>query len=113
MTKKQRSELKLKIIAEIESVRNDIQHLKEENNPISLMSVSEKMDALESLADQNIQKRLLLDLEARLKKLEYALTRIDSPDFGICQICDEPIPYKRLFALPEATICVDCANERS
>lgn len=90
MTKKQRSELKLKIIAEIESVRNDIQHLKEENNPISLMSVSEKMDALESLADQNIQKRLLLDLEARLKKLEYALTRIDSPDFGICQICDEP-----------------------
>ena len=86
MTKKQRSELKLKIIAEIESVRNDIQHLKEENNPISLTSVSEKMDALESLADQNIQKRLLLDLEARLKKLEYALTRIDSPDFGICQI---------------------------
>jgi hypothetical protein len=36
-------------------------------------------------------KALLLDLEARLKKLEYALTRIDSPDFGICQICDEPI----------------------
>lgn len=112
MTKKQRAELKLQIVAQIESIRHDIERLKEEDSPASLTTTSEKMDALESLSDQNIQKRVLLDMEARLKKLEYALARVDSPEFGICQICEESIPYKRLSALPEATICVECANER-
>ncbi|MGP1449653.1 MAG: TraR/DksA family transcriptional regulator [Wolinella sp.] len=113
MTKEKRKELKNKILAEIESVRRDICHLKTEENPISLMSVSEKMDALESITDQGIQKQLLLDFEARLKRLEYALSRVDAKEFGICQICDEPIPYKRLSVLPEATICVECASARA
>lgn len=113
MTKNQRAELKLQISAQIATIRNDIAHLKEENTPASLLSVSEKLDAMENLSDQSVQKQLLLEMHSRLKKLEYALTRVDRDDFGVCQICDEPIPYKRLVALPEATICVECASERS
>ena len=112
MTKKQRAELKQKISVQIETIRKDIAHLKEENTPASLLSVSEKLDAMESLSDQSVQKQLLLEMQSRLKKLEYALARADCDDFGVCQICDEPIPYQRLVALPEATICVECANER-
>ncbi|MBT7166385.1 MAG: hypothetical protein HN904_26625, partial [Victivallales bacterium] len=45
----------------------------------------------------------------RLVKLEYALERIDTPEFGVCQYCSQPIPPARIIAMPESTTCMRCA----
>lgn len=42
------------------------------------------------------------------KKLEVALERIDSGEFGICIICEKLIPEERMMEVPNATKCVDC-----
>ena len=44
----------------------------------------------------------------QLRMIEEALDRLNSGDFGICLACEEPIPAKRLKALPWARYCVDC-----
>ena len=49
--------------------------------------------------------------EQMLRKIEAALLRIDNNDFGICQVCAEPIPIQRLKIDPTATRCVDCASK--
>jgi len=46
----------------------------------------------------------------QLRMIEEALDRLDSGDFGICQACEEPIPPKRLKALPWARYCVTCQD---
>jgi DnaK suppressor protein len=43
--------------------------------------------------------------------IEEALDRIRSGDYGICLACEEPIPAKRLHALPWARYCVSCQEE--
>ena len=44
----------------------------------------------------------------QLRLVDEALDRLDSGDYGICQACEEPIPPKRLRALPWARYCVRC-----
>ena len=50
------------------------------------------------------------DLE-ELRRLDIAESRLDREDFGICQSCGEVIEMKRLLAVPETTLCYDCAVE--
>ena len=47
----------------------------------------------------------------QLRLIEEALDRIRSKDYGTCLACDEPIPPKRLLALPWARYCVSCQEE--
>jgi DnaK suppressor protein len=44
----------------------------------------------------------------QLRMIDEALDRLNSGDFGICLACEEPIPAKRLKALPWARYCVNC-----
>jgi DnaK suppressor protein len=44
----------------------------------------------------------------QLRLIEAALDRLNAGDFGTCLGCEEPIPHKRLLALPWARYCVGC-----
>jgi DnaK suppressor protein len=44
----------------------------------------------------------------QLRLVEEALDRVQSGDFGVCLACEQPIPPKRLQALPWARYCVPC-----
>lgn len=44
----------------------------------------------------------------QLRLVDEALDRLSSGDYGVCQACEEPIPAKRLHALPWARYCIAC-----
>jgi DnaK suppressor protein len=44
----------------------------------------------------------------QLRLVNEALDRVSSGDYGICLACEQPIPPKRLQALPWARYCVPC-----
>jgi DnaK suppressor protein len=58
--------------------------------------------------DEFISLRLNSLDYVQLKLIEEALDRIQAGDYGICLGCEEPIPAKRLQALPWAKYCVTC-----
>jgi DnaK suppressor protein len=39
-----------------------------------------------------------------------AIDRIEKGEYGICQMCGEPIGEERLKAVPYTALCIDCAN---
>jgi len=49
----------------------------------------------------------------QLRMIEEALDRIEAGDYGVCLGCEEPIPAKRLQAVPWAKYCVTCQQEMS
>jgi DnaK suppressor protein len=75
---------------------------------ISIVRAADVIDEIQlsqerSLAVEN------LDLETQLlRQVEAALTRMDEGTYGICLHCEDPIPEKRLRALPWAILCVGC-----
>lgn len=57
-----------------------------------------------------------LELRARdrerklINKIDDAIRRVDSDDYGFCDTCGTEIGIRRLEARPTATLCVDCKS---
>ena len=66
---------------------------------IDIAQALEQIDRDTSLAEQ--ERRDLLSIERALGKIALG-------SFGICEGCDEEIPYKRLLIVPEARFCARC-----
>ncbi len=47
----------------------------------------------------------------QLQEIDDALERIKNKTYGICEMCKEPIPRKRLEVLPHARFCIQCQSE--
>jgi len=43
-----------------------------------------------------------------LQQIDQALARVEEGNFGLCTNCGNPIPEKRLDAVPWTPYCVDC-----
>ncbi len=52
---------------------------------------------------------MAIDLAVMRKRLEEKQAEIRT--YGICSNCGQPIPEKRLEAIPWATLCVTCEPE--
>jgi DnaK suppressor protein len=50
-------------------------------------------------------------IRTQLRKVELALKRIATGDFGICADCEGPIGIKRLQAIPWAHNCIGCQEQ--
>lgn len=74
----------------------------------SRMGRLSRMDALQS---QQIAIESQRRLQRRLLAIEGALKRIDTDEFGLCFICDEPISEARLNFDPTVTRCINCADK--
>jgi DnaK suppressor protein len=48
----------------------------------------------------------------QLKLVDEALDRLSAGDYGVCLECEQPIPPKRLQAIPWARYCVSCQENR-
>jgi DnaK suppressor protein len=63
-------------------------------------------------SDRSFELRIR-DRERRLiNKITEALERIDSGEFGVCELCGEEIGEARLRARPVTTYCIDCKMEQ-
>ena len=46
-----------------------------------------------------------------IRKIEYALSKLEDGTFGICEECGEEISEGRLQARPVATLCIKCKEK--
>ncbi len=66
-----------------------------------------RMDAMQGQAmAQEAERRRNLDIQ----RIDAALSRLKSGDYGYCIRCDELISEKRLEIDPAATLCINCAG---
>jgi len=48
-------------------------------------------------------------LEVGLQRTERALAKLDEGTYGLCDACGKPIAPKRLQAMPDVVLCIECA----
>src|SRR6187401_3538439 len=48
-------------------------------------------------------------LEVGLERTERALAKLDGGTYGLCDACGKPIASKRLEAMPDVVLCIECA----
>lgn len=69
-----------------------------------------RLSRMDALQDQAMALETERRRKIELQKVEAALKRLETEDYGYCMLCDEEIPVKRLEFDPAATTCVDCAR---
>lgn len=111
MENDQKAELKRQIQQRIEAVKEDITSYEELTKPVSPDSSIGRLTRMEAINSKSINEAALHKAKDTLIRLERALSKMDSPDFGLCLQCEEPIPPARLMILPEADLCVQCAEK--
>ena len=72
----------------------------------------DEMDMASSEYLQSFTFRLRGREKTFLKKIDYALAKIEAGTFGICETCEEEISRKRLEARPETTLCIRCKEDQ-
>lgn len=77
-------------------------------------TLEEGMDTYD-LASEERDREINLILGDRdrekLQAIEDALERIESTDYGLCEMCEEEIAPERLEALPFTLLCVSCQSD--
>ena len=97
-------------------LRSELQGLeetsKEATKPVELDQASvgrlSRMDAMQS---QQMAQELARRRQQQLARIEGALRRIESGDYGYCSVCDEEIDVRRLALDPTTTRCIKCADQ--
>lgn len=71
-----------------------------------------RLSRMDALQGQAMAKAGQARSEIELRRVNAALERLDSDDFGYCIDCDEEIALARLAANPTVTLCIKCASAR-
>jgi DnaK suppressor protein len=92
----------------LENKRKELRAGTSDRDEILIENAAEEFDRLQQQLNREVAIRNL-DRESKLlKDVEAAIGRFDDETFGICLRCEEPIPEKRLNAVPWAAYCVPC-----
>ena len=71
-----------------------------------------RLSRMDALQQQAMAQAGQARAEAVLQRIEAALARCDSGEYGDCLKCEEPIDRRRLDVDPATTLCLACAQAR-
>ncbi|MFO7717424.1 MAG: TraR/DksA C4-type zinc finger protein [Desulfohalobium sp.] len=104
--------IRASVVEQIATCRQELQDLEKRAETVELDQPIGRLSRMDSMVNQGIVMSSLNKTKHRLARLEQVLKRIDAgdPEYGICVECGEDIAFKRLQALPEAEVCIHCAQ---
>ncbi len=87
----------------LEEVSRTVHSMQDEtaNHPDPNDRASQETDMSLELRNRDRERKLI-------KKIEEALGKIDTGDYGYCESCGVEIGVQRLEARPTAALCIDC-----
>ena len=111
MTKGERDRLVEISSTEIDAVKRRIAVLEESAKLLFHEDNAGRPGLREMIKTKSANERDLRPARLRLNKLERVLKNIDDADFGICYICEQPIPVVRLIEMPGISRCTKCEDK--
>lgn len=111
MNQDEKEKIKKTIIERIEVLKKKVETLSTLSKPVAPDNAIGRLTRMEAINSKSINEASLAKTRQTLKDLKQSLKLIDDPDFGCCRHCEEPIAYKRLLIVPEAVLCVSCAQK--
>ena len=110
MELEEKEQFKIKIIEKIARTEVEILKLEELTQPISPENSIGRISRMDAINNKSVAEAALRTSRKKLASLKFALSKIDSSNFGICVVCKNSIPTARLQYMPESTRCVRCAD---
>ncbi|MGB1877138.1 MAG: TraR/DksA family transcriptional regulator [Rhodospirillaceae bacterium] len=83
-----------------------------DRKPVELdQTVQGRLSRMDALQQREMALATQRRRDVELARIEAALIRLDTDDYGYCASCDEDIAVGRLKSDPAEPLCVECAAE--
>jgi len=91
--------------------RDELQHkLAEIQRRLSTETAEGETDTAHEWENAEVREVLAQEASDELDTVQAALARMQGGTYGICTSCGESIGAKRLEVMPEAPLCITCAE---
>jgi len=104
--------IKKKLLKQRQDLLTEAEHTLNNKLSTEKESFPDPTDQAVAELDNNFLLRLRGREQKLLKKIDEAISRIDSGTYGVCESCGGEISYKRLEARPVTTLCIDCKTKQ-
>ncbi len=101
-------ELKEQLIVMRDKIKSNINSAKIEIDLMRNQNPTDEGDYAVLMNDTSIEDTLIAKQLKELKEIELALDKISNGEYGICEMCEEPIGIERLRVKPYARFCISC-----
>lgn len=88
-----------------------VSQLSEDTAPVAPDCSIGRVSRMDAINNKSVNEAALANARDKMRNIEEALARIDTPDFGKCKSCYTDISRKRLMAMPESLYCMKCVRK--
>jgi len=103
-------EIRQHIRNEISKTEELIAEYSELSKPVAPDDAIGRISRMDAINNKSVTEASLRQAREKLKNLQRVLSRMGTPEFGICIKCRKPIPMGRILYRPESLNCVNCAT---
>ena len=96
--------------AALQSKLDDLLRVSGDRESLEIQQMADPLDQVRLSTDRDLAVETLNQQARSIHEIRSALDRIEDGDYGLCERCEEPLPAKRLDALPWARLCVTCQS---
>ena len=113
MNPEEKQKLKKTMHQKIQDLKQQVETFKNLSKPVSPDNAIGRLTRMDAINSKSINKASLEKAKQTLDILKQSVNELDKPEFGMCNNCEEPIPFKRLLIMPESKFCVACIQKIS
>lgn len=104
-------ELRVELERQLRRLERSMELTDEALRPVELdQTAVGRLSRMDSLQNQSLTQNLRERESGKLGQLTQALARLDAGSYGVCLLCEGPIPFERLFVFPETPSCAACSD---
>ena len=89
------------IVKNISDVNNEL-------DQISSLELNDEGDHASANNNSMIESAIVKQQEKELDEINGALKKIKAGQYGVCEMCEDPIGFQRLKVKPHAIYCISC-----
>ena len=111
LNQQQIEELRSMLISSQQALEEQMLSTGSSTKPVTLDQQSVgRVSRIDAIQQQQMAIANQQQADQLLKRIELALLRINSGEYGTCLQCEEPIAFARLQAQPYASLCIGCQS---
>lgn len=86
----------------------NISGVNEELSQLNSLELNDEGDHASVDNSSMVESAIVQQQEQELREINVTLGKISTGDYGICEMCEDPIGFQRLKVKPHAIYCIDC-----
>lgn len=109
MTAQEKQQVIEALEARMSELEAQVRALEAETEPVEPDVAIGRLSRMDSIEAREIKLATLRQAQGARSAIRRMLRQNDTPLFGVCVLCRQPIPVERLLAVPESNMCARCA----